>query len=53
VHVKEGLVQEAMETGREMETVNDGMADGTSVNGRDGGKLQVGVEGSSQVVDTV
>ena len=53
MHVEEGLVQDAMETGRETEAINDGVADGTRVNGRDRGKLQVGVEGSSQVVDTV
>ena len=53
MYTEEGFVQEIMETGRETEAINDGVAGGTRVNRRDGGKLQVRVEGSSQVVDPV
>ena len=53
MYTEEGLVQETMETGRETEAIDDGVAGGARVNRRDGGKLQVRVEGSSQVVDPV
>ena len=53
MYAEEGLIQETVETGRETEAINDGVANGTRIERGDGWKLQVRVEGPSQIVDSV